>query len=416
VLNAADWKGSLVLVIGAEVYEASVPAGGLSGPITGASATIAASSDRIVVSGPDSAWQVLCRVVPPPPFSDVFSASKAGEMEVTPVITSASRHTAVRRFFELLRHASNDSDPSPVPFANVSRHGEHDHAIGRYVHLDLDGADNRVYYEQAGQGIPLLCQHTAGSDARQWRHILEDESVTSRYRVIAYDLPYHGRSLPPESKAWWAQEYVLTTAGAMAVPLALSSALGLEAPVFIGSSIGGMLALDLARFHPGSFRAVIALEGALRSSGAQTADGMARISRYRKQERLMDPALPGARMRSMMSPTASEAARQEVILHYSQGAPGVFPGDLYFYALDHDLRGEGKAIDTSTCPVYLLTGEYDSEMVPMTMQAASEIPGARATIMSGLGHFPMCEDYRQLMGYLGPILDEIAARPGTNAR
>ncbi len=39
-----------------------------------------------------------------------------------------------------------------------------DHAIGRYVHLDLDGVSHRVYFEESGSGIPLLLQHTAGAD------------------------------------------------------------------------------------------------------------------------------------------------------------------------------------------------------------------------------------------------------------
>ena len=36
------------------------------------------------------------------------------------------------------------------------------------------------------------------------------DEVTRDFRVIAYDLPYHGKSLPPEGKAWWAEEYRLT--------------------------------------------------------------------------------------------------------------------------------------------------------------------------------------------------------------
>ena len=43
-------------------------------------------------------------------------------------------------------------------------------------------------------GIPLLCLHTAGADSRQFRHLLNDTAVTSRYRVIAFDMPYHGRT------------------------------------------------------------------------------------------------------------------------------------------------------------------------------------------------------------------------------
>ena len=85
-----------------------------------------------------------------------------------------------------------------------------DRATGRYLHLTVAGVDYRVYFEESGEGVPLLLQHTAGSDGRQWRHLLEDEWLTERFRVVAYDLPFHGKSLPPSGEAWWAQEYRLS--------------------------------------------------------------------------------------------------------------------------------------------------------------------------------------------------------------
>ncbi len=48
---------------------------------------------------------------------------------------------------------------------------------GRYLHLDLLGKPHRLYVEEAGQGIPLLCLHTAGSDARQFRGLMNDPRV-----------------------------------------------------------------------------------------------------------------------------------------------------------------------------------------------------------------------------------------------
>jgi pimeloyl-ACP methyl ester carboxylesterase len=76
--------------------------------------------------------------------------------------------------------------------------------VGRYVRFEVGGAEYRMYYEEAGQGIPLLLQHTAGADSRQWRHFLADPELQRTYRLIAYDLPFHGRSLPPVRGArWW---------------------------------------------------------------------------------------------------------------------------------------------------------------------------------------------------------------------
>src|ERR1700730_16618894 len=81
--------------------------------------------------------------------------------------------------------------------------------VGRYLAVQYDGSEYRVFVEEAGVGIPLLCLHTAGADSRQYRHLLNDASVTDRYRVIAFDMPYHGRSNPPDG--WWLRKYLLKT-------------------------------------------------------------------------------------------------------------------------------------------------------------------------------------------------------------
>ena len=61
--------------------------------------------------------------------------------------------------------------------------------IGRYFHLDLFGRQHRIYVEQAGEGTPLLCLHTAGADGRQYRALMNDERITRGHRVIVFDMP-----------------------------------------------------------------------------------------------------------------------------------------------------------------------------------------------------------------------------------
>jgi pimeloyl-ACP methyl ester carboxylesterase len=93
-----------------------------------------------------------------------------------------------------------------------------------------------------------------------------------------------------------------------------------------------------------------------------------------------------------------------------QGGPGIFKGDLHFYTQDGDIRDQVAAIDTAKCPLYLLTGEYDYSCTPEdTMDLTRRIKGAEATIMAGLGHFPMSEDHPGFMQHLAPVLDKIVA-------
>ena len=90
-----------------------------------------------------------------------------------------------------------------------------------------------------------------------------------------------------------------------------------------------------------------------------------------------------------------------------QGGPGVFKGDLHFYTADGDVRARVAEIDTGKCPLYLLTGEYDYSCTPAdTRDLAARIKGAEATIMEGLGHFPVSEDPARFLAYLRPVLAE----------
>ena len=129
---------------------------------------------------------------------------------------------------------------------------------GRYMHLDLFGRPYRIYVEEAGEGTPLLCLHTAGSDGRQYRGLMNDERVTRNHRVIAFDMPWHGKSSPPAG--WHDEEYQLTSAQYTTMILEISTALELDRPILIGCSIGGRIALHLALEHPEHFRAIIGLQ------------------------------------------------------------------------------------------------------------------------------------------------------------
>jgi pimeloyl-ACP methyl ester carboxylesterase len=67
-------------------------------------------------------------------------------------------------------------------------------------------------------------------------------------------------------------------------------------------------------------------------------------------------------------------------------------------------------IDTARCPLFLLSGEYDYSCTPEeTLAVAKSVAGAEATIMKGLGHFPMSEDPQTFIDYLKPVLQKIEA-------
>jgi pimeloyl-ACP methyl ester carboxylesterase len=276
--------------------------------------------------------------------------------------------------------------------------------VGRYAYLEIESTEYRVYYEEAGSGIPIICQHTAGCDGRQYRHLLEDPEITDRFRLIVPDLPFHGKSLPPTSREWWKERYSLTESFFMAFILAVAHGLELERPVFMGCSMGGHLAPDLALHHPDEFRAVIGLEAAINSHGAE---GL--------PQWYFHPRIPSTfkvdHMLTVCAPQAPEALRREVGFVYSQGSPPTFAGDLDYYLVEHDVTDTAAEIDTSRVPVHILNGEYDYSAAPEDGRALVDlIDGATFVEMKGLGHFPMAENPEVFKGYLMAVLDQIEAR------
>ena len=274
--------------------------------------------------------------------------------------------------------------------------------VGRYVHLTLGGRPHRVYFEEAGQGIPLVCLHTAGADGRQFRHLMLDEAVTHHFRVLAFDMPWHGKSLPPVG--WQDEEYRLTTRAYVDLIMTFCRALVLDRPVVLGCSIGGKIVLQLALDHPEAFRALVGLES------AAWQEPWYDDTSWLHRPDVHGGEIAGALMSGLIAPQSPEATRWETLWGYMQGGPGVFKGDLHFYRVDGDFRDRVSRIDTARCPLYLLTGEYDFSCTPDdTARTAKEIPGAKLTVMREIGHFPMSENPAQFRTYLLPVLEEIRA-------
>ncbi|HTZ79339.1 MAG TPA: alpha/beta hydrolase [Stellaceae bacterium] len=275
-----------------------------------------------------------------------------------------------------------------------------DPMIGRYLHVTLGGRAHRLYFEEAGSGIPLVCLHTAGADGRQFRHLMTDAAITDHFRVLAFDMPWHGKSTPPDG--WEREEYRLTTRSYAEAILGFCTALDLAKPAVLGCSIGGRIVLHLAIAHAEKFRALIGLEAA----DFQTP--------WYDTEWLYRPDVHGeisaALVSGLMAPQSPDVARWETLWMYLQGGPGIFKGDLHFYRVDGDLREKVREIDTKRCPLYLLTGEYDFSCMPEdTLRTAQQIPGVEVVVMKELGHFPMSENPAQFRGYILPVLERIRA-------
>ncbi|CAN5789761.1 hypothetical protein BH11PSE3_BH11PSE3_48280 [soil metagenome] len=355
-------------------------------------------------------WAEFAKAVPAVGFQSIVGMQRMGYLRVEGDLLAYGRNllfleqllAAVRRPAEAVRPAAVGApvvEPVVGPVIET--------VMGRYLRLDFKGRPHRIYFEEAGAGIPLLCLHTAGADGRQYRALLNDSEITKRFRVIAFDLPWHGKSSPPPG--FEKEVYRLTTDLYIDTVMAVSQALGLQRPAVMGCSIGGRAVLHLALRHGAHFRAAIGLQSATHAdAGADT--------RLRDLGVMFRPDVHGQEAAAgsvacLIAPTSPEAERWETLWHYMQGGPSIFLGDLNYYFAEGDLRNADlSGLDADKCPLYLLTGEYDLSATPELTAEVARLTGARHfEVMKGMGHFPMSENPAAFRGYLLPLLDRIVA-------
>ena len=110
-----------------------------------------------------------------------------------------------------------------------------------------DGCD--LYYEECGDGVPILLIHPSGATASTWGSLTEELARTAR--VITYDRRGYARSGGETARS-------ISTHTADAAAILESSCA--QPAVVVGTSAGAAIAVDLAVRRPDLVRAVVAHE------------------------------------------------------------------------------------------------------------------------------------------------------------
>ena len=246
--------------------------------------------------------------------------------------------------------------------------------------IDLD-------HRRAGSGEPLLLIHGIGSTWRAWKPVLD--RLEAKHEVLAVDVPGFGRSAPLPAGT-------RPTIAAMADALeqALDAA-GSDRPHVAGNSMGGWLALELAR------RGRAASAVAISPAGMWTAKER-RYSRnsLRVQHAIASRIAPYADqitrtafgrtlvLSSVMSrPWRLEPEDAAETLRLFAGCPG---WEATLEAMTDDRPRELGSI---SCPVRIVWGSRDTLLFPRQADRfVREIPGAELVRLPGLGHVPMGDD------------------------
>lgn len=240
-----------------------------------------------------------------------------------------------------------------------------------------------------GSGEPLLLVHGLGSHYQVWQPVLD--RLAAEREVIGIDLPGFGDS-PPLPDDATPDAHQLT--GAVA---AFLDEIGWDRPHIAGNSLGGWVALELAK--RGRARSVAAIGPAgfanrrERAFTVESLRGTHRVAQltYGIAPRML--ATPVAR-KLALSQTFGRPERMTVdaavaTIRNFADSPGVPPA---LEALRQGHFSGGEQIDV---PVTMIWGDRERLLPRRERQAARSVravPGARLVWLRGCGHAPMWDD------------------------
>jgi pimeloyl-ACP methyl ester carboxylesterase len=246
---------------------------------------------------------------------------------------------------------------------------------------------------RAGEGEPVVLLHGFTGHWRHWRPVLAD--LVARYEVIAPTLSGH-KGGPPFPSGMGLDK--LSDAGdSLETHL---DELGVDTAHFVGNSMGGSLAIELAK--RGRARSVVALSpgGGWEPDGPEP-DRIARFfTRQMRLIRVSHKQMP----RVMRRPLARKLALRDIMRHGEL----VSPTDAVEVSLDplgctvvDDVLASMRArrshiedLDQVAAPTLLAWAELD-RILPLSTCSARlqrEIRQAEFRVLPRVGHVPMWDD------------------------
>jgi pimeloyl-ACP methyl ester carboxylesterase len=253
----------------------------------------------------------------------------------------------------------------------------------------------RLNHHRGGRGEPLVLIHGIGSRWQMWEPVLG--ALEREREVIALDLPGFAGSPPPPPG---------TPAGVPSLTRLVSeflASIGLQRAHFAGNSLGGWIALELAK------------QGRAESATALSPVGFQNAAEAWYQRASLWTSV---RLARGLAPRAdklliSPRSRRLVLGQYMARPERIAPGDAAeslralaqapwfdetLPAIMADRFTGGELIDA---PVTIAWGQRDRLLLPhQARRAARAIPRARQITLRGCGHVPTYDDPEQVAAVL----------------
>lgn len=236
--------------------------------------------------------------------------------------------------------------------------------------------DLRISYEEAGSGPPLVLLHAFPQTRAMWKRQLE--ALSSDFRVLCPDLPGFGESRSSSTCS------VESMADDIAAWLKY---LRIEKAIIGGVSMGGYVALALARRHPQ------VLAGLLLASTRADADSeeahanrekMIAFARQNEARAVLEKMAP----RLFASSSPPELVREAALI----AEP--IPRETIVATLQalRDRPDARPALASIEAPTLVLVGEQDQVSPPdAAREMEHAIPNSHLQVLASAGHFAHLE-------------------------
>jgi cis-3-alkyl-4-acyloxetan-2-one decarboxylase len=168
-------------------------------------------------------------------------------------------------------------NPLPKEYASLVTDGKP--RLEGFDEREVEWRGTRLRYAICGDGPPLVLVHGLGGTIENWRALAP--RLAGRHRVLVPDLPGHGGSLPlPEAR----------NLDALAeAALEIAEGEGIRNAVWVGHSLGGLVALRVAVLRPDTVRGVVIAAAAGIGSASRAAQVALAVLGITRPGRLIAP-------------------------------------------------------------------------------------------------------------------------------
>ena len=234
----------------------------------------------------------------------------------------------------------------------------------------------QLYYEEHGEGDPLLCVMGLASDTLAW--LPQVQAFGARHRTVIFDNRDVGRS----SRAEGGYEIADMAKDA----LALADELGLDTFDLLGLSMGGAIAQELALAAPERVRTLtLAVSWAATGAWGRRHGELwkARVKHMTREQRVDELLLLTMSEEWFEDESSVEWLRGVMLEHPNPQEPEAFERQLTA-SRRHDARDR---LGDLSLPVHVIGAERDV-LIPVwkSKELAELIPGAKLTVVPKAAH------------------------------